>query len=175
MHRGEVRRRDRELTEADAWAFLEQAFACRIGTVDDEGWPYVVPQLFIVHDGKLYFHNTAARGHTRTNLESNPRVCFEADEPGFIFPYGEQAPCETSVGYASVIAFGTARIVTDRAEKVAFFERFMAKYADPAWERPEVWPLLDATTVYEITVERLTAKRRPVVIADKWKHMFPEA
>ncbi|MDB4895255.1 MAG: putative pyridoxamine 5-phosphate oxidase [Firmicutes bacterium] len=172
MQRGELRRTDRQMTEAESWTFLTSSFSGCIGTVDADGWPYVVPQLFVIHDGKLYFHTTAANGHTRSNILSNPKVCVEADEPGVIFPYGEKAPCETSVGFESVILFGTCEIVTDQAQKVLFFERFMAKYADAAWERPPVWPLLDATTVYEITVARLTGKRRPVVIADKWKHMF---
>lgn len=173
MPRGELHRKDREMSQEEAWAFLSGAFGGRLGTTDAEGWPYVVPQLFITHEGKVYFHNTAFRGHTRSNIEANARVCFEVDEPGFVFPYSEKAPCDTSVGFESVILFGTCRIIEDRDEKIAFYQRFMAKYADPAWERPEVWPRLDATTVYEITVERLTGKRRPVVIADKWKHLFP--
>lgn len=162
------------MTGPESWEFIEKAFSGRLGTADAQGWPYVVPQLFITHEGRLYFHNTAAKGHTRSNIEANPQVCFEVDEPGFVFPYGEKAPCETSVSFESVILFGTCHIVADRAEQIAFFERFMAKYANPAWERPAVWPLLDATTVYEITIERITGKRRPVVIAEQWQHLFPQ-
>lgn len=175
MERGEMRRKDREMTTAESWEFLDRAFSGRLGTACADGYPYVVPHLFILHEGVLYFHNTAAHGHTRSNIEANPRVCFEVDEPGFVFPYGEKAPCETSIGFESVILFGTCKIIAQRAEKVAFFERFMAKYADPAWERPNVWPLLDATTVYAVTVERITGKRRPVVIAERWKHQFATA
>ncbi|MFZ5827934.1 MAG: pyridoxamine 5'-phosphate oxidase family protein [Bacillota bacterium] len=171
--RGEMRRTDREMTASESWELLGRAFSGRLGTAGPDGWPYVVPQLFIWHQGKLFFHNTAAPGHTRANIEANPRVCFEVDEPGFVFPYGDKAPCETSVGFESVILFGFCEIVSDREEKIAFFERFMAKYADPAWERPSAWPLLDATTVYAVTVERITGKRRPVVIAERWKHEFP--
>jgi uncharacterized protein len=170
----ELRRMDRVMEETEAWQFLTGAFSGNLGTAGPDGWPYVVPQLFIVEAGKLWFHNTAAPGHTRANLAANPRVCFEVDAPGFIFPYGEKAQCETSVGFESVILFGTCRVVEGREEKLAFFERFMAKYADSAWERPNVWPLLDATTVYEVAVEKITGKRRPVVIAEQWKHMFPE-
>lgn len=173
MQRGELRRKDREMPTEEAWAMLSTAFSGRLGTADAEGWPYVVPQLFVVHDSKLYFHTTAARGHTRSNVDANAQVCFEVDQPGVVFPYGERAQCETSVGFESVILFGTCRVVEEREAKIAFYERFMAKYADPEWTRPQVWPQLDATTVYEITVERLTGKRRPVVVADRWKHMFP--
>lgn len=172
MERGKMRRTDREMSTEEAWAFLEKGFSGRLGTADAEGWPYVVPQLYIVEHGKLYFHSTAAKGHTRSNVEANPKVCFEVDEPGFIFPYGETAQCETSVSFESVVFFGTCRIIEDRQAKLHFYEQFMAKYADPAWERPPVWPLLDATTVYEVTVERLTGKRRPVDIAERFKHLF---
>lgn len=45
-------------------------------------------------------------------------------------------------------------------------------YADPAcpaWERPEDWALLYATVVYEVTVEILTGKRRPLAVAERWR------
>ncbi|MBX5465294.1 MAG: pyridoxamine 5'-phosphate oxidase family protein [Clostridia bacterium] len=174
MERGRLRRQDRAMDEEEAWALLERAFCGRLGTVDEEGWPYVVPQLFVVDGRELYFHGTAAYGQTRRNIEADPRVCFEVDEPGPVFPYGEESPCETSVGFESVILFGTCRIVTSREEKIRFYERLMAKYADPAWERPAVWPRLEATTVYAVRVEKVTGKRRPVQVAERWRHLFPQ-
>lgn len=174
MLKGQMRRRDRAMSPDEAWESLEHAFCGRVGTSDDEGWPYVVPQLFVVSNSQIYFHNSASRSHMRSNILSNPKVCFETDEPGYIFPYGEEAQCETSVSFESVIAFGTAVIIHDRDEKIAFFKRFMAKYADPRWERPIEWPMIDQTSVYAMSIEKITGKRRPVVIPDKWQSLFSE-
>lgn len=171
--RGQLRRQDRGGTPDEAWSLLDRAFRCAIGTVDPDGWPYVVPRLFVTYEGKLYFHATVAKGHTRRNIEADPRVCIEVDEPGPVFPSGDRSLCETSAGFESVVLFGTCRIIDDQALKTTVLERLMAKYADPAWERPAVWNHMAATAVYEVAVERITFKRRPVTPAAKWQHLFP--
>lgn len=161
------------MSDADARALLERGFTGRLGTADASGWPYVVPLSYAVHDGAIYFHHSQSGGHLEANVEANPRVCFEVDEAGFVFPTSEKAPCDTSVSFESVIVYGTCVRVRDREEKRAFFSTLMAKYADPAWERPDVWPQLDSTAVYRVSIERITGKRRPVAIAPKWQNQFP--
>jgi nitroimidazol reductase NimA-like FMN-containing flavoprotein (pyridoxamine 5'-phosphate oxidase superfamily) len=167
-----LRRTDREMTADETWHLLENGYVGRLGTAGPEGWPYVVPKMYAVMNGAVYFHSTTAHGHTWADLQANPRVCFEVDQPGPVFPTGEKDLCETSVGFESVILFGTCTPVTDPAEKVAFFERLMDKYANPAWERPANWSHQDVTAVYRIVVERITGKRRPVAVADRWKSTF---
>jgi uncharacterized protein len=39
-------------------------------------------------NGELYFHTTSAKGHLRTNINANPRVCFEMNQPEGVFDYG---------------------------------------------------------------------------------------
>ncbi|HYG57270.1 MAG TPA: pyridoxamine 5'-phosphate oxidase family protein [Symbiobacteriaceae bacterium] len=173
MHRGELRRKDREMTAEESWSLLAGAYCGRLGTSDAEGWPYVVPKMFVVVDGKIYFHSSQSRGHTRSSVEANPRVCFEVDEPGPVFPSGEDSLCNTSNGFESVITFGTCRLVEDEEHKAKVLYALMAKYADPAWERPDSFPMLAVTAVFEITVERITGKRRPVAVTPRWQHLFP--
>jgi hypothetical protein len=51
------------------------------------------------------------------------------------------------------------RVVTDPAEKVALFDKFMIKYAGASWGREEhTYPRLDPTAVYEVEIEKLTGK-----------------
>lgn len=168
-----LRRTDRELPADETWHLLERGYVGHLGTAGPDGWPYVVPKMYAAYDGCVYFHSTTAQGHTRKDIEANPRVCFEVDQPGPVFPSGTHSPCETSVGYESVILFGTCALVTDEAERITFLERLMAKYANPAWERPAVWNMLNATAVYKITVERITGKRRRVTVPEQWRHQFP--
>jgi uncharacterized protein len=158
----EVRRADKLMPEAGVRALVAGAYSGRLATVGSDGWPYVVPLLYVWMDGEIWVHNTRARGHLRDNVGHEARVCFELDEPGEVFPYG-RFECDSSVAYRSVVAFGHIRIVEDRARKQAFFDALMAKYGNPEWDRPKgFYPRLDQTTVYAIAVERMTGKETPL-------------
>ena len=164
-----LRRTDKEMPDAEAREMLARGYAGRLGTVGTDGGPYVVPLLYVWADGEIWAHSAGARGHLRTNIEHESRVCFEIDEPGEAFPYG-RFECDTSLAYRSVVAFGRVRIVDDEAQKTRFFERLMAKYADPAWARPAgFFPRLDQVTVYAIAIERLTGKQTVLpAAANRW-------
>jgi uncharacterized protein len=168
MSQGTVRRKDKEMSRNEIERFLAEAAVAHFATVGADGEPYVVPNLFVYVDGLVHLHTTLA-GHFRTNVEVRPRISFEAAEMGTVFPYGE-FECDTSVSYASVVGFGTIRIDDDPAGKARFFDRLMAKYADPKWRRPKsFYPRLDLVTVYAIEVERLTGKRGPLLaVGDQW-------
>lgn len=169
-----VRRADKLLDEAGARDLLAGGFAGRLVTVGADGWPYAVPLLYVWMDGEIWVHNSAARGHLRANVEHEPRVCFEVDEPGEVFAYG-RFECDSSVQYRSAIAFGRVRIVEDRAEKQRFCETLIAKYQRPEWAQPEqqrpqgFFPRLDLITVYAIAIERITGKETPLpTVAERW-------
>ncbi len=165
----QVRRADKLMPEASAREALASGFAGRLATVGADGWPYVVPLLYVWIEGEIWVHNTRARGHLRENVEHEPRVCFEIDEPGEVFAYG-RFDCDTTVAYRSVLAFGRIRVVEDRERKAAFCDALLAKYGDPCWKRPErFYPRLDQITVYAIAIERLSGKQTPLPAAqDRW-------
>ncbi len=94
---------------------LTNAFCGRTATVDAEGFPYVVPNLFVWHERSVWLHTARGHGHFFRNVTYDDRVCFEIDEPGEIFPYGF-IECDTSVSYRSIVLFGRIQIVSD-AEK----------------------------------------------------------
>jgi len=177
-----VRRVDKLMAPERALEQLERGFCGRLATVGADGYPYCVPLLYVWLDGELWVHNTAARGHLRANVEHDPRVCFEVDEPGQVFHYG-RFECDSSVEYRSVVLVGTIRIVTDRAAKQRFCEALMAKYAPEDVGRPKgFFPRLDQITVYAVAVERITGKetalpapsaRWPAVDNTKTPHAQP--
>lgn len=164
-----LRRADKAMSEERTRDILLGGFSGRLGTVGSDGWPYVVPLLYVCMDGDVYVHNSRARGHLRQNVEHDPRVCFEVDEPGEVFAYG-RFECDTSVAYRSVIAFGTIRIVSDRDEKARFCSELMRKYGNAEWARPaEFYPRLDEITVYHIAIVRITGKETPLPVpSGRW-------
>jgi uncharacterized protein len=161
MSGGVVRRKDKEMPEADARAMLARAKLAHFATVGVDGQPYIVPNLFVYADEAIYLH-TAAGGHFRRNVEHASRICVELAEIGTVYPYGE-FECDTTVSYASVVVFGSVRIMPEAEAKALFFDRFLAKYADADWERPKgFYPRLDQVTVYRIEIEHITGKTGPL-------------
>jgi nitroimidazol reductase NimA-like FMN-containing flavoprotein (pyridoxamine 5'-phosphate oxidase superfamily) len=154
----QVRRADKVMPDERVREMISRAYSGRLATVGPDGWPYIVPLLYVWIDGEIWVHNTSARGHLRANVDHESRVCFELDDPGEVFPYGRYE-CDTSVAYRSVVAFGRIRVVEERERKEAFFAALMGKYGDPSWGRPKgFFPRLDQVTVYAIAIERMTGK-----------------
>ena len=179
-----LRRTDRLMTAEHAREMLTAGFCGRLGTSAPDHWPYVVPLLYVWMDEQVWFHQARARGHLRTNIDANPRVCFELDAPGDVFAYG-RFECDTGIAYASVIAFGTLRVVEEPETQARFFVELMRKYGDPGWQRPKgFFPRLADITVYAMTIERLSGKEQalphvsqqwPALDRTKTPHAIPPA
>jgi nitroimidazol reductase NimA-like FMN-containing flavoprotein (pyridoxamine 5'-phosphate oxidase superfamily) len=157
--RGQLRRADKVMSEAELNAFLDSAFCGRTASVGADGFPYVVPNLFVWHAGEVWLHTVRGNGHFARNVAHDPRVCFEVDEPGEVFAYGH-IECDTSVSFRSVILFGRIRLVTDEEQVRAAFTRMMAKYAPAdSWGREkDSFPRTAAVNMYAITPESVTGK-----------------
>lgn len=169
MSQGLLRRQDKQMEQAEVERLLEKAAVAHFGTVSENGFPYVVPNLFVYDGGKIYTHNSSAPGHFRRNIAHSANLCFEVTEMGQVFPYGE-FECDTSTSYASAIGFGTIRVETDPAAKARFFDLFLAKYADPAWDRPKsFYPRLEQVTVYCIEIQEITGKKGALPpLSEQW-------
>ena len=169
--RGDLRRTDKLMTRETLRQFLAGAYCGRTGTVGRDGYPYVVPNLFVWMDERVFLHTARQAGHFLANVEFSDRVCFEVDQPGETFPYGP-VECDTSISFRSVVIFGRIGIVNDAATKRRFFASFMSKYAPPdSWSRAKgTFPRIDATIVYSILPEIMTGKEGPMPAAGKlWK------
>jgi nitroimidazol reductase NimA-like FMN-containing flavoprotein (pyridoxamine 5'-phosphate oxidase superfamily) len=160
--RGSMVRAKRMMPDEEARAFLRTQKIAHLGTVDPNGWPYVVPLAYIYLGGDtLWVHTGAHQGHFLTNLESNPRVCVTVSELGGMETAGQYL-CDGSQLYGSVVVFGTATIVrTDDAKKKWFFDRLRERYVPPdvsATLSPE-YPDINKIIVYEIAIDIMTGKR----------------
>jgi len=165
----QLRRSDKAMSHERALETLQRGFCGRLATVGEDGYPYCVPFLYVWMEGKVYLHNTRARGHLRTSIDHDPRVCFEVDEPGEVFAYG-RFECDSTVAYRSVVLFGRAEVMEDTGMKQRFFEALMEKYAKKDWQRPRgFFPRMEQITLYAITVERMTGKETPLPeVSQQW-------
>jgi len=164
MSFGELRRSDRAMSEQDSVALLERALVGRIGTVDADGTPYVVPLNF-VHEHKrrrVHIHLARQRGHLASNLEFSSKVCFEVDEPGELIATGD-AGCNTSQLFESVVCFGRAQVVSDEGERERIARLFLRKYIDeqmPGRMYDAELMSLSETAFVTVQIGVLTGKRR---------------
>jgi len=165
----QMRRSDRSMSHDATLKSLQEGYCGRLTTFGPDGYPYCVPLLYVWMDEQLYVHGTNARGHLRTNLEFNSRVCFEVDFPGQVFDYG-RFECDISLSYRSVVAFGHATIIGDVATKQRFCESLLAKYGGPDTGRPKgFFPRLNLINVYAIAIERITGKEQILPpLSEQW-------
>lgn len=153
-----LRRADLVMDEDRAKRFLRNGYAGRLATTSPDGWPYVVPLLYVFDDEVIYMHSAAAKGHLRTNIDHNPRACFLLDEPGSVYAYG-RFECDSSLSYTSVMAFGTISLVDRETDAVRFFNALMAKYSPEDMGRPKgFYPRLPHISIYALRIDRLSGK-----------------
>src|SRR5687767_214459 len=68
------------MTDEEVTAFLDEpGHLVRIGTVDRDGAPHVVPTWFIVRDG-VFLVTPRERSAWLGHLRREPRICFTVDE-----------------------------------------------------------------------------------------------
>jgi len=158
--RGQVRRRDRLRSEEDAWRFIPSARVAHAAVVTPDGWPYVIPLVF-VPDGpsRIWLHTTrSARSAFRQAVAHSGRLCLEFDAMGEVTP-GRRFACGSSLAYASVVVFGRCGLVDDPDRKVWFFDRLLERYGRPEWTFEPGYPHASAVVLYEVTVDVVTMKQ----------------
>ena len=156
--RGQIHRKKRLMSDADTREFLRGQKVAHVGTVDVDGWPYVVPLIYIYQgQEQLYLHTGSHHGHFLQNIQRNPRVCVEVGAMGPVHR-GHPFACNSALVFTSVIAFGPVRILDDRDKKSWFFDQVLAKYGEPGWMFEPGYPLLDRIILYEQQVEIVTGK-----------------
>jgi hypothetical protein len=133
---------------------LSRALVGRLGVSTDDG-PYVVPLNFAYDNGRIYFH-TGLEGRKLDAIRGNPRVCFEVDELLEIVP--NEMACMFTAYYHSVIAWGTARLLDDDADKLRALNLLLEKYGTGASFEPPPEHTLAIVSVCEIAVDTITGK-----------------
>lgn len=151
-----------EYKQDDDWicTFLRTAQVGHIAS-SLNGQPFLTPSLFWFDEEnhQIVFHSNVT-GRVRSNLENNPKVCFEASEMGRLLP--SNVALEFSVQYRSVIVFGTVRLVTDSDEARKGLYGLIQKYFPTMRAGEEYREITDKelkrTSVYAIQIEEWSGK-----------------
>jgi len=145
------------MDERDAFEFLAAQPEGRLATCDQAGQPFITPVNHLVHDGKIYFHGKLT-GRKLDNIAENKRVCFEVSEVAKLTVMHDR-PCGCSTRYTSVLACGSARVMTDGAEKTARLNLLVKKYAGDKPFAPVEESHAAECAVVEISIDEISGKR----------------
>ena len=149
------RMKEHQLTEAEIRDFLSKVPVGRLGTLNEDGYPYIVPVHFYYEQGHIFIHGLK-QGQKIENLKKRQEVCFETDEMFAIIP--DENVCDTNTSYNSVIALGEASVIEDESEKTDVLNKIVRKYT-PHLEGHEFQPgLYKATGIIDIKLEKITGK-----------------
>jgi nitroimidazol reductase NimA-like FMN-containing flavoprotein (pyridoxamine 5'-phosphate oxidase superfamily) len=140
------------------FAILDAGFVCHVGFSVD-GQPYVIPTNYGRSGDTVYLHGSAASRMLRTLSEGVPVSVTVTHVDGLVLA---RSAFHHSVNYRSVVILGTARLVTDPAEKMEALRVFTEHVMKDRWDdvRQPTEQELKATTVLALPLEEVSAKVR---------------
>jgi hypothetical protein len=140
------------------FAILDAGFVCHVGFSVD-GQPYVIPTNYGRSGDTVYLHGSAASRMLRTLSEGVPVSVTVTHVDGLVLA---RSAFHHSVNYRSVVILGTARLVTDPAEKMEALRVFTEHVMKGRWDdvRQPTEQELKATTVLALPLEEVSAKVR---------------
>jgi len=140
------------------FAILDAGFVCHVGFSVD-GQPYVIPTNYGRSGDTIYLHGSAASRMLRT-LSEGVRVSVTVTHvDGLVLA---RSAFHHSVNYRSVVILGTARLVTDPAEKMEALRVFTEHVMKGRWDdvRQPTEQELKATIVLALPLKEVSAKVR---------------
>ena len=142
--------------------FLNEEHVGRIATIDENGYPQIIPMNFVFLNDAVYMHSHV-RGEKIDNIMRNDKVGFEADRELEFLPSYFEDPKNASLAdtlYVSIVIKGRGSLVTDKDEKTLALNGLMEKYQpeggyDPIQSNMRV---LDGVAVIKVIPEILHGK-----------------
>ncbi|GFN40620.1 MAG: hypothetical protein YK1309IOTA_2130001, partial [Marine Group I thaumarchaeote] len=110
--------------------FLDLEHVGRIASIDENGFPQIIPMNFVFLNDAIYMHSHT-KGEKLDNIRRNEKVGFEVDRELEFLPSYFEDPKDASLAdtlYISVVVKGTGSIVEDRNEKTLALNGLMKKY-----------------------------------------------
>jgi nitroimidazol reductase NimA-like FMN-containing flavoprotein (pyridoxamine 5'-phosphate oxidase superfamily) len=132
-----------------------------------DGELYLVPVNYAYVEGRILFH-CALEGKKLDMIRANPDVCFQVSrQEGQPAPHAGEL-CDAA--FESVICWGTARVIDDVRERHRILNEFQARYAKyPQQPEPISLERAQKCGAVEITVTRMTGRRRAGSECDEWE------
>jgi uncharacterized protein len=135
--------------------FLDQEHVGRIASIDENGYPQIIPMNFVFLDNAIYMHSHT-KGEKLDNVARNDKVGFEVDRELEFLPSYFEDPKDASLAdtlYISVVIKGKGEIIKDRQEKILALNGLMKKYQPEGKYEPmsDKMPVLDEVSIIKIT------------------------
>lgn len=143
---------------AEVYAILDEGFVCHVGFIAGQQ-PFVIPTLYARVGDDIYFHGSAASRMLR-NVSTAAPVCLTVTlVDGMVLA---RSVFNHSMNYRSVVALGTATLVSDPAEKMEALRAFTEKIIAGRWEdaRRPTEKEMKATSVLKLPLREVSAKVR---------------
>src|SRR5579859_3260610 len=139
-----VSRKDLQLTQEEAEAFLRASSWGRLATASLAAEPHVSPLGFVFYDGAIWFH-ALRRSRRGRHLAENPKVAFLVDDG--------VAEGQTYRDRRGVVAYGRCSVANDdprmEAARAAYMEGFGMRSVDEVQRRSHDW--------YRIDIDRMSS------------------
>ncbi|HSS22573.1 MAG TPA: pyridoxamine 5'-phosphate oxidase family protein [Pyrinomonadaceae bacterium] len=140
------------------YQILDEGFICHVSFSSDRQ-PFVIPTGYARVDDQLFIHGSQLSRMLRT-LSTGIDVCVAVTlVDGLVLA---RSAFHHSINYRSVVVFGRATVVEDRAAKVAALFAFSEHVIAGRWNevREPTESELKATTVLSLPLEEASAKVR---------------
>ena len=142
--------------------FLNEENTGRISSIDEQGFPQIIPMNFVFLNDSVYMHSHI-RGEKIENIKRNSKVGFEVDRNLEFLPSYFSDPEDASLAdtlYISVVIKGEAVLVENNEEKVLALNGLMKKYQPEGRYKPmdKDMDVLDATAVIKIIPKEMNGK-----------------
>ena len=131
--------------------FLSSQQTGRIASIDENGFPQIIPMNFVFINDTIYMHSHI-RGEKLDNIRRNQKVGFEVDKSLEFLPSYFSDPTDASLAdtlYISVVIKGNASIVSDKEEKTNALNGLMKKYQPEGGYEP-IKPDMDVLKEVEV-------------------------
>lgn len=144
----------RQMSDEQALELLKKGEYGILCTVDEENQPSGTPLSYIFMEGSIYFH-CATVGTKLDSIKNNPKVCFT------VVGKTQVLSAEFSTNYESVMAFGSATIISGE-EKMNAYKAIIKKYSMDYYEEgmKYIEQAKDKASVVKIVLEGITGKHR---------------
>ena len=142
--------------------FLNEEHVGRIATIDENGFPQIIPMNFVFVNDAIYMHSHT-KGEKLDNVRRNPRVGFEVDKELEFLPSYFEHPTDASLAdtlYISVVIKGVGMIIDEREEKTMALNELMKKYQPEGKYEPlnAEMQVIDHVSIIKVSPESLRGK-----------------
>lgn len=148
-------RHKQQLSDAECIEILKSEPRGVLSVVGDEGYPYGLPidHWYCEESGKLYFH-CGKIGHKLDAIRACDKVSY------CVLDGGTPEDGGWALYFRSVIVFGRAKIIEDKARIIEITRQLSYKFTDDtAYIEDEIRRFAAGTLCIELTPEHICGKR----------------